>query len=89
MKYDVIIVGAGPAGLSAALMLGRCRRSVVVFDTGKPRNAASRALHGYLTRDGISPHDFLRLARGELAQYDSVAMRKSPRRSAGPAMVSS
>ena len=74
-KYDVIIVGAGPAGLSAALMLGRCRRSVVVFDNGKPRNAPSRALHGYLTRDGIAPADFLRLARDELAQYDSVRIR--------------
>jgi len=74
-RYDVIIVGAGPAGLSAALMLGRCRRSVVVFDTGKPRNAASRALHGYLTRDGISPADFLQRARGELAPYDSVEIR--------------
>ena len=74
-KYDVIIVGAGPAGLSAALMLGRCRRSVVVFDNGKPRNAPSRALHGYLTRDGVAPADFLRLARAELAQYDSVRIR--------------
>lgn len=74
-KYDVIIVGAGPAGLSAALMLGRCRRSVVVFDNGKPRNAPSRALHGYLTRDGIAPADFLRLARAELARYHSVHLR--------------
>jgi thioredoxin reductase len=73
--YDVIVVGAGPAGLSAALMLGRCRRSVVVFDNGKPRNAASRALHGYLTRDGIAPADFLSLARGELARYESVQVR--------------
>jgi thioredoxin reductase len=74
-RYDVIIVGAGPAGLSAALMLGRCRRSVVVFDHGKPRNARSRALHGYLTRDGIPPADFLRLARAELDKYDSVRIR--------------
>jgi thioredoxin reductase len=74
-KYDVFIVGAGPAGLSAALMLGRCRRSVVVFDNGKPRNAASRALHGFLTRDGIPPADFLRLARAELDKYDSVRVR--------------
>ena len=73
--YDVIIVGAGPAGLSAALMLGRCRRSVVVFDHGKPRNAPSRALHGYLTRDGIAPADFLRLARDELGKYPSVRIR--------------
>ena len=74
-QVDVIIVGAGPAGLSAALMLGRCRRSVVVFDNAKPRNAPSRALHGYLTRDGIAPADFLRLARAELARYDSVRIR--------------
>lgn len=74
-KYDVIVVGAGPAGLSAALMLGRCRRSVVVFDNGKPRNAPSHALHGYLTRDGIAPADFLRLARDELVKYKSVRIR--------------
>jgi thioredoxin reductase len=72
--YDVIVVGAGPAGLSAALMLGRCRRSVLVFDNGQPRNRASRALHGYLTRDGVSPAEFLRLARAELAAYDTVRL---------------
>jgi thioredoxin reductase len=69
---DVIIVGAGPAGLSAAEMLGRCRRSVLVFDDGKPRNGASHALHGFLTRDGIPPREFLRLARHELTRYESV-----------------
>lgn len=73
--YDVIIVGAGPAGLSAALMLGRCRRSVVVFDTGQPRNAASQAMHGFLTRDGIPPCDFLQMARDELRQYETVRVR--------------
>jgi thioredoxin reductase len=67
--YDVIVIGGGPAGLSAALMLGRCRRRVLVCDAGHPRNAASRALHGYLTRDGIDPREFLRLGRGELGQY--------------------
>ena len=75
MGVDVVIVGAGPAGLSAALMLGRCRRSVVVFDNGRPRNAPSRALHGYLTRDGMNPSEFLRLAREELATYDTVRLR--------------
>src|SRR5687767_11624434 len=73
--YDVIIVGAGPAGLSAALMLGRCRRSVVVFDAGQPRNGASQAMHGFLTRDGIPPRQFLRLAREELRRYDTVSVR--------------
>jgi thioredoxin reductase len=73
--YDVVIVGAGPAGLSAALMLGRCRRTVLVCDTGKPRNAASRALHGYLTRDGVPPLEFLALGRAELARYDTVTVR--------------
>jgi thioredoxin reductase len=72
--HDVIIVGAGPAGLSAALMLGRCRRRVLVFDTGTPRNASSHALHGYLTRDGTPPKDFLALAREELRTYDTVRL---------------
>jgi thioredoxin reductase len=67
--YDVVIVGGGPAGLSAALVLGRCRRQVLVCDSGTPRNAASRGLHGYLTRDGVAPLEFLRLAREELRQY--------------------
>jgi thioredoxin reductase len=73
--YDVVIVGGGPAGLSAALMLGRCRRSVLVCDTGKPRNAASTAMHGYLTRDGVPPAEFLAIARRELEQYLTVAFR--------------
>jgi thioredoxin reductase len=72
---DVIVVGAGPAGLSAALMLGRCRRSVLVFDTRAPRNAASRAIHGFVTRDGIAPREFLSLAREELKRYETVDIR--------------
>ena len=73
--YDVIIVGAGPAGLSAALVLGRCRRKVLVCDSGQPRNAASHGLHGFITRDGIEPKDFLRIGREELKPYDTVEVR--------------
>ena len=68
--YDVVIVGAGPAGLSAALVLGRCRRQVLLCDAGTPRNASATALHGFLTRDGIPPRELLRLGREELKQYD-------------------
>jgi thioredoxin reductase len=77
MTWDVIIVGAGPAGLSAALVLGRCRRRVLVLDDDKPRNGASRALHGYLTRDGIPPSEFRRIAREQIAAYDSVHFQRA------------
>ncbi len=73
--YDVIIVGAGPAGLSAALILGRCRRTVLLCDSGKPRNWASQALHGYLTRDGIEPAEFRAIGRRELEKYETVEVR--------------
>lgn len=68
--YDVIIVGGGPAGLSAATILGRARRRVVVFDDGRYRNEASRGVHGFLTRDGIHPAELRRIAREQLARYD-------------------
>ena len=73
--YDVVIVGGGPAGLSAALILGRARRRVLVCDNGHPRNEASHAMHGYLTRDGIPPREFLQIARQELTPYDTVEVR--------------
>lgn len=70
--FDVVIVGAGPAGLSAALVLGRCRRRVVVIDSGKPRNRRAEAAHGFFTRDGTPPHELLRIGRAQLAPYDVV-----------------
>jgi thioredoxin reductase len=77
MSYDCIVVGGGPAGLSGALMLGRCRRTVLVFDVGEPRNAAAAGLHNYLTRDGIGPLEFLRLAHEEVRRYLTVEFRRS------------
>lgn len=68
-SYDAVIVGGGPAGLSAALVLGRCRRRVLLCDAGRPRNASSRALHGFLTRDGIRPLDLLAIGRRQLVKY--------------------
>jgi len=70
MLYDVIIVGGGPAGLSAATILGRCRRRVMVCDDGRYRNEASQALHGFLSRDGIHPAELRRIGREQLARYD-------------------
>jgi thioredoxin reductase len=73
--YDALIAGGGPAGLSAALVLGRCRRRVLVCDGGRPRNAASHGMHCYLSREGTPPAEFLRLARADIALYPSVEVR--------------
>ncbi len=67
--YDVVIVGGGPAGLSAALVLGRSCRKVLVCDAGKPRNHTSAAVHGFFSRDGISPAELLKIGREQLEPY--------------------
>ena len=67
--YDVVIVGGGPAGLSAALVLGRARRRVLVVDDGEPRNARAQGVRGYLTRDGMPPLELLRCGREEVERY--------------------
>lgn len=72
-KVDVAIIGGGPAGLSAGLMLGRARKQTIVIDEGRPRNAVTREAHGFLTRDGISPSEFRRIAKEQLRVYPSVS----------------
>ncbi len=74
---DVVVVGGGPAGLSAALVLGRCLRRVVVCDAGEPRNAPARVFNGYLSRDGSSPGEFLQICREQLARYETVELRRA------------
>src|SRR3954464_14810744 len=67
--YEVAIVGGGAAGLSAALVLGRARRRVIVIDAGAPRNAPAAHMQGFLSRDGMPPADLLRAARAEVRRY--------------------
>jgi thioredoxin reductase len=66
---DVLVVGGGPAGLSAALTLGRSRRSVLVVDDGRPRNAPAAEMHAFITRDGTPPAQLLALGREEVSRY--------------------
>lgn len=73
--YDVAIIGGGPAGLTAALQLGRARRRVLLLDAGEPRNAKAIEVHGFLTRDGTPPREMRRLAHEELARYRTVERR--------------
>jgi thioredoxin reductase len=74
--YEVAIVGGGPAGLSAALVLGRCGRRVVLFDDGRYRNGPAAHVHGYLTRDGTPPAELRELGLAEVARYPTVERRR-------------
>lgn len=74
--YDCIIIGGGPAGLNAAVVLGRCRRKVLVFDTSQQRNRKSHGMHNYLTRDDILPPDFIHLSEKELEKYGVQKLQK-------------
>ncbi|MFF9511460.1 FAD-binding protein [Streptomyces sp. NPDC014727] len=73
--HDVAVVGAGASGLSAALLLGRARRRVVVIDAGEPRNAPAAYMHGFLSRDGLSPATLLDLGRAEIDRYGVDVVR--------------
>ncbi len=78
--YDVVIVGGGAAGLSAALILGRARRRAVVIDADSPRNAPAAHMQGYLSRDGVPPAELLAIGRAEVTGYgveiiDDVVVR--------------
>jgi thioredoxin reductase len=75
--WEVIVIGGGPAGLSAALTLGRCRRRVLICDAGRYRNRASKHMHCFLTRDGTPPKEFLQTAREQLRPYEGVELRST------------
>jgi thioredoxin reductase len=74
MQYDALIIGGGPAGLSAALVLGRCVRRVLVLDSGRYRNARSTALHCYLGHDGIVPLVLRDQSRDQLKRYNTIKL---------------
>lgn len=74
--YDCAIIGGGPAGLNAALILGRARRNVILFDNDNARNAITQESHGFITRDGIKPKKFREIAHKEIARYPSVVCAK-------------
>jgi thioredoxin reductase len=73
-RYDVVIVGGGAAGLSAATTLGRALRSVLVIDSGTPRNAPAAGVHGYLSRDGMAPGELLSVGRSEVLSYGGTVI---------------
>jgi len=74
-KHDVVVVGGGPAGLAAALTLGRACKRVLLLDSGTPRNARATHIHNFVTRDGTPPFEFRKLGREQLAQYKTVEIR--------------
>lgn len=77
-KFDVIIIGGGTAGLSAALILGRARKHTLVCGSGAPRNAPSHQVHNFFTRDGINSAELLRIGQEQLAPYQGVQFQTEP-----------
>lgn len=76
MILDCAVIGGGPAGLNAALVLGRSRRKTILFDDNKPRNMVTSESHGFITRDGINPQELKRIAQEELSSYPDVRIEK-------------
>ncbi len=76
MLFDCAIIGGGPAGLNAALVLGRARRNTILFDNNNPRNAVTQESHGFITRDGIKPKEFREIAHKDIGKYPSVLYEK-------------
>ena len=74
--YDAIVIGGGPAGLQAALTLGRMHRRVLLLDSGEYRNATVEHAHNLLTNDGRDPAELRALARAELREYTTVEVRQ-------------
>ncbi|WP_394139415.1 NAD(P)/FAD-dependent oxidoreductase [Cytobacillus oceanisediminis] len=75
MLSDCVIIGGGPSGLNAALVLGRAIRNIILFDEDKPRNAVTHESHGFITRDGIKPAEFKKMAQDDLLKYPSVSIQ--------------
>jgi thioredoxin reductase/SAM-dependent methyltransferase len=78
-RFDVAVIGGGAAGLSAAVVLGRARRSVSVIDAGSPRNAPAAGVHGFLSRDGISPAELIETGRKEVDHYGGLLLHGEAR----------
>ncbi|MGF0312904.1 NAD(P)/FAD-dependent oxidoreductase [Rhodococcus sp. IEGM1428] len=75
MTYDTVVIGGGPAGLSAATLLARARRRVIVVDAGEPRNAPADHVHNFLSRDGSAPGDLRETGRQEVLRYDGEILQ--------------
>lgn len=73
---ECAIIGGGPAGLNAALVLGRAKRNVILFDNNQPRNAVTQESHGFITRDGVTPREFRNFAHQDIRKYPSVKIKE-------------